>query len=252
MSKTIHRFFVPAKAIGETHAVLTDNETVHQISRVLRMHPGDPLILLDNQGHEFLSRINEISKREVKIKIEEKRDIATEPSIKIRLLQALPKRLPKFETILKHGTELGASEFYPLLTAHGELRELRKRERMELIIKEAAEQSERGACPILGPEIDLKNVLMHGWPQELEADATLIAHARDDSKALYELVPELKELKSLNVLIGPEGGFSDEEIDALKEMGAQPFNLGKRILRTETASLAILSVLLLGSGNFDH
>ena len=251
MTKTLHRFFVDPSSIGDTYATITDQNQVQQISKVLRMKVGNSVLLLDNLGNELEARIVEISRKKVVFTPGEKHPCQGEPSLLIRLFQGLPKQASKFEEVLKHGTELGVSEFYPLITQNSEASELRKRERMEHILREAAEQSERGKIPILGPEISLKTVLESGWPLELMADVTLLAYARETATLLPDVLRQLGSPQSVNILVGPEGGFSDEEINLAKKQHFTIFGLGPRILRTETAGVAIVSALLLGSFSLD-
>jgi 16S rRNA (uracil1498-N3)-methyltransferase len=249
MAKTIHRFFVTPSAIHEDGVVVSDREQVHQMSRVLRMEAGDSLIVLNGKGTEYLVKIMSVSKEQILCRHVDQWPAKGEPSLSIRLFQAIPKSPSKFEEVLRHGTEIGVSEFYPLLTHHGEVSELRKRERMETILRESAEQSERGRIPVLGPEISLKDVLNTSWPVGLEAGTTLMAHsAREPLPLLAELLQKntLQEASTLNLLIGPEGGFSDAEALRAEEKGFLVFSLGPRILRTETAGIAVVSAILLG------
>jgi 16S rRNA (uracil1498-N3)-methyltransferase len=245
--KTLHRFFVHPTAIGKDRVTITDMDQVRQMTKVLRMHEGDHLIVLNNAGKEYEVKIMEIAKKSVTCRHVEERDVTGEPKVLIRLLQGLPKQPSKFEEILKHGTELGISEFFPLITQNCEAQELRKRERLENIIKEAAEQSERGHLPILGPEVLFSPVLDGGWPPELEADVTLLAYARETKTLLPDVLQQLGAVKSINIVVGPEGGFTEEEIKLVHKQHFTTFGLGKRILRTETAGVAIVSALLLGS-----
>lgn len=249
MTKTIHRFFVTPSAILADGVVVSDREQVHQLSRVLRMQAGDSLIVLNGKGTEYLVKIMSVSKEEILCRHVDQWPAKGEPSLRIRLFQAIPKSPSKFEEVLSHGTEIGVSEFYPLLTQHGEVDALRKRERMEAILRESAEQSERGRIPVLGPEISLKDVLNTGWPVGLEAGTTLMAHsAREPLPLLAELIKKEPILgaTTLNLLIGPEGGFSEAEVLKGQENGFLIFSLGPRILRTETAGVAVVSALLLG------
>lgn len=245
--KTFHRFFISPSEIGERDVTLTNRDQVQQITRVLRMHEGDKLVLLDNTGMEYEVKIMSLSKKEVICRHVDKRESKGEPKVLIRLFQGLPKQLSKFEEVLRHGTELGVTEFYPLLTQNGENQELRKRERMEHILKESAEQSERGKIPILGPEIKFDEVLKNGWPPQLGAETTLLAYARESRATLSEVLQKMGTPTAINIIVGPEGGFTEEEVELAHKQAFIVFGLGARILRTETAGPAILSALLLGS-----
>ena len=143
---------------------------------------------------------------------------------------------------------MGIAEFYPLLTEHTEGESLRKRERMEIILKEAAEQSERGQIPILGPELSLKDILHSGWPVGLEATQTLMAHStRESISTLSELLKKtpLQMSASLNLLIGPEGGFSSSEIRQAQENGTKLLRMSDEILKTDTAFILAVGLFRL-------
>ena len=245
MTKTLHRFFVHPSAIEKDRVMITDLNQVHQLTRVLRLKPGDELVMLNNAGREWTVKIMEMTRREIKCRFVDEREVVGEPKILIRLFQGLPKQPSKFEEVLKHGTELGVGEFYPILTQHCEAQELRKRERMEHILKEAAEQSERGRIPVLGPEIRFEIVLEHGWPLDIAGDVTLLAYSRETSTLLSDVIHQLGSPATINLVIGPEGGFSDEEIALARERHFMIFGLGPRILRTETAGVAVVAALLL-------
>ncbi len=247
MTKTIHRFFISPSEIGENRIVLTDRDQVRQITHVLRMHEGDKLVLLDNTGMEYEAKIMSLSKKEVECRHVDKKESPGEPGVLIRLFQGLPKQLSRFEEVLRHGTELGVTEFYPLITQNGESQELRKRERMEHILKESAEQSERGKIPVLGPEIKFGEVLKTGFPNALQAETTLLAYERESRAKLTEVLQQMGSPKTINIIVGPEGGFTDEEIEMAHEQAFTVFGMGSRILRTETAGPAIVSAILLGS-----
>lgn len=247
MAKTIHRFFVAPTAIQKERVVISDPDQVHQLTRVLRLHEGDFLMLLDGRGKEYKVKLSSFSKKEITGRVMGRLTNHSEPPVRIRLFQGLPKQPAKFEEVLRHGTEVGVSEFYGLLTEHGQTDELRKRERMETILKESAEQSERGKVPVLGPEIDFKLVLEHGWPSELQADVTMMAHSRTTDRFLPDVIEAMGNPASINLLIGPEGGFSENEVKRAEKLDFKIFSLGPRILRTETAGVAVVSALLLGS-----
>ena len=230
--KTLHRFFVSPSSINNKKATIINHDQIHQITHVLRMKPGDTLILLNGDQKEYLTSL---------------KNNKGEPPIIIRLFQAIPKQLTKFEQTLRQGTEIGISEFYPLLTEHGEAQELHKRERMMNILKEAAEQSERGKIPILGPIIIFKKLLENSFPAEINADLNLLAYERENKTFLKNILAhlDLAKVKTINIFIGPEGGFSPTEIEAARlAPNFTIFGLGPRILRTETAGLVISGSLL--------
>lgn len=286
--KHIPRLFLPSSSFHRDRVVIDDAEHHHQLTRVMRVQPGDQLVALDGdtptghhggsrlaaaggRGKEYPLKIMTISKREVVCRYLDEsmaypngREARGEPRVLIRLFQALPKQLSKFEEVLRHGTEIGIAEFYPLITRNVEgggygrganepRRVLPKRERMEHILVEAAEQSERGRVPVLGPEVNFGEVLESGWPARttgaagLGTNVTLVAAEREEKTFLWDVLPSLTKVKSINIVVGPEGGFTEEELAKAREAGFKLFGLGPRILRTETAGLAVASALLFGS-----
>lgn len=249
MTKNLHHFFISSDCISDRFITLTDRNQVHQIGRVLRMRPGDLLIFLDGKGDAYRVMIQSINSSSIHARIEESWPLKSESDLHIRLFQGLPKSLSKFETVLRQGTEIGISEFYPLITQNSETQEFHKRPRMEVILTEAAEQSERGKIPLLGPEILFRSLLENGFSPQLKADHILLAHSREKDVLLSSILGTIRPSASLNILIGPEGGFTENEVNTAREKGWTVFGLGPRILRTETAGLAISSVLLYGSSH---
>jgi 16S rRNA (uracil1498-N3)-methyltransferase len=249
MTRSAPRFFVDDLEVSAIQEVmLKDAGLAHQVGRVLRMQPGDLIIVLDGSGKEFLVEIGMISKQEVQGRLMEQRPGNPEPELFIRLFQAMTKPISKFESILQHGTELGVSEFYPLITERTELRDLRKPERLRAILKEAAEQSERSRIPVLGEMGSLKKIFEKGLSKTLEADLNLFAYERETLVLLSDILSGQKmKPKSVNIWIGPEGGFSPGEVEGALRQGWTIFGLGPHILRTETAGLAVVSALRFGN-----
>ena len=237
----MNRFFVPPGSIVDENFVLRDPDTVHQIGKVLRAQIGAKIILLDNSGMEFPAEILEISRHEISLQILEKRENQAEPDLQINLFQALPNSPSKFEEILQHTTEVGIAGFFPVIAERSETRKLRKIERLEKILQEAAEQSERGKIPTIAEPIKFAKV----W-NEPPAGLNLIADSFSREPLLKNFDNEIQEYGTTNVFVGPEGGWSAKEIELAKKFGAHTFSLGPRILRTETAGVAIASAIFFG------
>src|SRR3989338_10864771 len=237
MTRSAPRFFVDSLEVtASQEVVVKDAGLDHQVGRVLRMQPGDAMIVLNGSGKEFVVEIVSMSKQEVQGRLMEQRPGNPEPELFIRLFQAMTKPISKFESVLQHGTELGVAEFYPLITERTELRDLRKPERLRAILKEAAEQSERSRMPLLGEMVSLKKILEKGLMKNLEADLNLFAYERENAFFLADALSSItKKPKSINLWIGPEGGFSDNEVEGARRQGWSIFGLGPHILRTETA-----------------
>ncbi len=237
----MQRFFLPASAFEKDKVVVTDPDVIHQFSRVLRLQTGDQVILLDNTGTEHQAKITNLRKNALDLQVVASYPSEAEPQQKLTLYQALPKAPAKLEQIVQHGTEIGITRFVPLLTERTEVQSMRNIKRLEKIIRESAEQSERGILPELGELVKLTELLKK--PPE---GVSLIGDSFGSPPLLSNLLSKLREAPLLNIFIGPEGGFSEAEIEAAEKVGILPCSLGPRILRTETAGVAVASAILFG------
>lgn len=229
----------------ENPAVLAGDDAQH-ISRSLRMKAGEELILCDKAGFDYRCRIESLTDSAVICAVLEKTASLSEPDVQVTLYQAFPKA-DKFETILQKSVELGAVRIVPVLTARCVARPdeksfRKKLERLEKISLEAAKQSGRGIIPEIGGILSFKDALaeMSG------ADTALMAYEKGGER-LDTL--DFTGKKNIAVLVGSEGGFEPSEAEAAKSSGVLPVWLGNRILRCETAPLALLSILMHKTGN---
>jgi len=242
-----NRFFVSESGF-DGDLVRLSAEQAHQVCHVLRLKAGDGIVVLDNAGNEYEVEMTASSKREVIGRIAQKRRAKGEPGVQITLFQGLLAR-EKFEWVLQKGTEVGVSRFVPVQTERTLLRarqiDPKKLDRWQRIVTEAAEQSHRGRVPQIEPAITLPQTLS----QLGEFDRALIAATSGQAKTLSEaLAASDRPVASVAVLIGPEGGFSDEETAQACESGAVAVSLGPRILRTETAAIVAPALVLFELG----
>lgn len=237
MSK--YRFFLFDLWKGDSLQV-TDEATTRQILAVLRLRKGDELVVLDDSGFEYFSKI-EIEKP-LTLKLIKKELNRNEPSQKIALYQSLIKK-DNFEWVLQKGTEVGVSEFVPVLAARSEKREAGRPERLNSILKEAAEQSARGHIPKLSIQQDFAKI------KTAPTGALNLMLDPGASIPLARYFPSVPGYSQVNILIGPEGGFTPEEITAASSSGWEPVNLGPRILRTETAGVLAAGAILIATQN---
>lgn len=222
-------------ALGQDHASINDPLLLHQVRNVLRFREGDECVLLDGKGTKTQAVLRKIEKRELVFEIL-RRENFTEPVRKVRLYIALAKKPATFELILQKATELGSTEIIPLVTEYCQTHDLHKKDRLKMIIREAAEQSERIFLPELAEPVTFENFL-----KNLPDGQILFGESREDCRNLAEF--DFANQANVNILIGPEGGFSPDEIAALQKAGALPFSLGKNILRMETAAIAALAII---------
>lgn len=238
------RFFVDPSQVQENCIVIQVNDVNH-IRNVLRMRPGDELSLSDGQGMDYFCRILSIERDEVRLSIENSWKSYVELPVKLYLFQGLPKA-DKMEFIIQKAVELGVYEIIPVRTNRvivklDEKKEAKKIARWQQIAEGGAKQSGRGRIPEVKPVMALSEALTYA--KNLEGVLIPYEKAEGIGKT-REIIGGLKGKKSVGIFIGPEGGFDEKEVEAAMEAGALPVTLGKRILRTETAGLAMLSVLM--------
>ncbi|MDQ0205529.1 16S rRNA (uracil(1498)-N(3))-methyltransferase [Alkalicoccobacillus murimartini] len=242
----MQRYFVPNDQMSDKQVTIKGDDASH-ITRVMRMQPGQSIVCINQKQRVVLCMLESVDSTEVSASIKEEQSVQTELPIEVTIAQALPKG-DKFDLIVQKGTELGASGFLPFSAARSIVKwdakkSAKKIERLEKIAKEAAEQSYRMKLPVIYPNASTKQVIetFH------EYTACLIL-AEEQAKAgetsiLAHQLTNMKPGDKLLVLIGPEGGFSEDEIVLFEQAGAKACGLGPRILRTETASLAVLAAI---------
>ena len=218
-------------------------EQAHQLHRVLRLRAGDQVIALDGAGVEYAVTLLEVTSRRALGQITAQRPSPGEPALQITLFQSLLKR-DKFETVLQKGTEVGVTRFIPLVTQHSLVQDTQlkanKTARWQKIIVEAAEQAQRGRLPQLDPP--------RRFAEALDAapnfDLALLAAVGAQTPLRTLLTSQPQPPASIALFIGPEGGFTPDEVALAEENGIRPFTLGPRILRTETAALTAAALIL--------
>jgi 16S rRNA (uracil1498-N3)-methyltransferase len=237
------RFFVPSTQIRDGLVYLEGSDH-HHLQTVLRRTVGDELRILNGKGEEWVAQIVEMTAQTTIARLSGSIGRQTEPQLKINLVQSLPKA-DKFEWILQKNTELGVSRFQPFISERSLIKldavtKAKKQERWQKIIQEAAEQSGRGIVPPLLPVLEWREFIAR-FPKGL----VLLPWEVEQQHSLKDVLGTLTELpEQVSVLIGPEGGFAQEEVTVLQELGAIPITLGPRILRTETAGLVAAAALL--------
>jgi len=244
----VTRFFVAPEQISEEKAEIFGEDVKH-IAKVLRLQLGDKITILDGTGYQYKTEITDLAKDKVLVKVLEKIKSETEPPINVHLIQGLPKG-DKFDLIVQKCTELGIKSLRPVNSERSVVKLDAKKafvrvERWQKIAKEAAEQSARGLVPRVLELQDLKKVLEGLGDESL----VLIPWEAEQSQSLREVLKQGVVYKDIYIVIGPEGGFSTAEIEGAKTTGAVPVTLGPRILRTETAGFAALTMILYELGD---
>jgi 16S rRNA (uracil1498-N3)-methyltransferase len=215
----------------------------HHISRVLRMQPGDEIVVFNGQGGEWQARIDSIDKRHVcVVPLQHQPDDRT-PSCRVHLALPLIKG-DRMDYALQKATELGAASFQLLSTERTDVRldggrtEKRMQHWQQVVIS-ACEQCGLNRIPAVHAPISLS-----GYLQEKRDGNCLIAHPGEAAIAMTAL----QQAVSIHLLTGPEGGFSAVEIELARAQGFQPFALGQRVLRAETAPAALLAAIWMARG----
>ncbi len=233
----MHRFFT-TEIQPNTAAVR--GEDVKHIARVLRLRAGDAVQLCDGQGNECDAVIASVSPDAVLFETQPWRKAETESETKVTLFQCLPKT-GKMETIIQKCVELGACGFVPVQSERcvvvlkppyeGRI------ERWQRVSEEAAKQSRRGVIPEVFPPVSLDKLDFSAY------DTVLAAFENEHAVSLKAALREGCG-RRIAIVIGPEGGFSDAEIEMLRQKGARSVSLGTRVLRTETAGMAMLAQIM--------
>ena len=236
-------FFDPAQR--QDQQVRLPRETSHYLLSVMRKSIGDAVVLLDNSGWEYSAVIEQVEGKELICRIEDQRPNLAEPRVQLILVQGIPKG-EQFDAIIQRGTELGVSRFIPLLSDYGQVRwhyerAEHKLSRWQTIAREAAEQSERGRIPAILPPVSWDSI----WSLLPQSALCFCFHARGGvpyKQALASVVvtPEVP----LVLFIGPEGGWSDAEVTAIRARDIPLVSLNHRVLRTATAAIAAAAVTM--------
>lgn len=237
------RFFISKP--NSDNVYITGDDAAH-ICRSLRMRAGERVTLCDGQGTDYMCEIVSAEEKSVLLKIISSIPNVSEPSVRVTLYQGLPKG-EKLDTVVQKGTELGIFSFVPTIMERSVSRPDQKScekkvARWQKIADQAAKQCERGILPQVGSVKTFEKAL-----EDIRSHKKIIVCYEGGGSSPFDIIN--KECDDIALIIGPEGGISPEEIQLLKECGAEIITLGTRILRTETAPICALSVIMLLTGN---
>lgn len=239
----MNRFFVDSKQIEDKQITITGTDVNH-IKNVLRMKKNDTIVICDGEGKDYYCIINEIEINKVIVDISYVSSLNNELPVQIYLFQGIPKK-DKMDIIIQKAVELGVYQIIPIktkrcITKLDEKKIKQRITRWNTISESAAKQAKRGIIPIVLKPMSFKEALS-------------FAHSLDIIFIPYEKASNILETRkllnnikasSIGIIIGPEGGFEQEEVELAIKYNANPITLGKRILRTETASMTILSIIM--------
>jgi 16S rRNA (uracil1498-N3)-methyltransferase len=241
-----HRFFVSPERVSGNQVEFADDQR-KQMRNVLRLTPVDQVAALDGSGREYLVELRTLDAGQAAGRILDVSNPATEPRLRLTLIQSLPKG-EKLDLILRMCTEIGVSEFIIAETERSVPRIAAEKlparlDRWSAIIREAAEQSGRTKLPTVEGVLPFREALARARNREVR----IIAGEAGGSRQLIPELGRLREADSAALAIGPEGGFTDDEMRAAENEGFLPVSLGPRTLRTETAAIAAAALILCGS-----
>lgn len=243
------RFFVSEQSIQNGTVVITGPDVKH-IARVLRLEAGDLIEICPGDGREFTAAIREITNRDVTCEITATKSVAVEAPVRVTLYQGLPKG-EKMELIIQKSTELGVSRIIPVTCERtvvklDQKKALERQIRWQRVAVEAAKQSRRTVIPEVAAPVSFSQAL-----DQIGSDVLAIMPWEEEQAK--GIGPVLKagagERRSVAVFIGPEGGFSREEAVAAQARGVVPVSLGPRIMRTETAGIVAVALILYELGD---
>lgn len=233
----IPRIYHPDILPVDEEITLASDATNH-VSNVLRLKPGQPLVLFNGDGNEYSAELIHVERRKAIVQVDAKLSISIESSLNIHLGQGV-SRGDRMEWVIQKAVELGVAEITPLLTDRcgiklSEDRWVKKHMQWQKIIISACEQCGRNTLPTLHMPLPLAE-----WISQSTSQFRLTLHPRAEKSVRHLTVPT----SGVRLLIGPEGGLADPEIYAAEQAGFQTVQLGPRVLRTETAAIASITAL---------
>ena len=240
----MQQFFVTADQVQENQ-IYIEGTDVNHMKNVLRMRPGEKLGISDGNNHHYICQVEKYEDAQAVLTILEEESVDTELPSKVYLFQGLPKG-DKMELIVQKAVELGVYKIVPVAMKRCVVRlddkkAAKKADRWNSIAESAAKQAGRSRIPEVTMPLSYKEALKMAE----ELDVTLLPYElAGGMEVTREVISQIKSGQSVGIFIGPEGGFEQEEVDAAVSMGAKVITLGRRILRTETAGLATLAVLM--------
>lgn len=241
----MYQFFVQDDQVGRNFITLTGGD-VHHIKHVLRMAPGEIVRVSSAGGRDFICRVSEVADAFVQLDILESDAAGSELPNRIYLFQALPKG-ERMEYVIQKAVELGVFEIIPVAMKYcvvklDEKRAQSKARRWQAIAESAAKQSKRSLIPSVHPVLSFAEAVSYAKA----CDRCIVPYENERGmRATADVLASIRPGERVSLMIGPEGGFAPEEIDAVRQQQMQVISLGKRILRTDTAAITAMSMLML-------
>ena len=240
----MYQFFVTEEQIGREFITITGGDVNH-IKNVLRMRPGETIRVSNQKGQDYFCKISEVGEDFVQADILETGAATTELPGKIYLFQGIPKG-DRMEHVIEKAVELGVYEIIPVRMRYcvvklDDKKQQAKLKKWQALAMAAAKQSKRSLVPNIHPVMSYKEAIAYAF----QSEACLIPYENENGReGTKAALKKIRGKESVSILIGPEGGFAPEEIEAVKSRG-EVISLGKRILRTDTAAITAMSMVMM-------
>ncbi len=239
------RFYLDGEALSGERIVF-EGALAHRLAKVLRMRPGDEVILFDGSGEDVRVRLDDAKDRHIDASVLERGPGPREPRLKLHLYQSITKG-DRFEWLLEKATEIGVASITPLVAMRAVVKTAtdgNRADRWRRIVVEATEQCERSAVPAIGAPRSFDDALR-------SAPGILLLpyeHAGDTAPSIHDVldrrVDDVFALAAVSVFIGPEGGYDSAEIERARAAGVEIVTLGDRVLRSETAGIVAATLIM--------
>lgn len=245
----MHRLYCPSQNILSNTIIIDNKEQVHHVKNVLRIKPLELVAVFDNQGNEYIASVIEIGADAIKLEVKERKPLK-DSGIKITLACAIPKKV-KMDDIVDKLTQLGVECIIPLETERVIVRldkqkKIERCQRWKKIALSAAKQSQGNKLPVVKPVSELKDVILAAHNFDLKLIPTLEGKRKCLRKVFKD---RAKKIEKVMILIGPEGDFTQAEITQALEAGFLAVTLGDRVLRVDTAAIAVVSFIKLNENH---
>lgn len=246
----LHRFFVTPESIHETGGhrwVEITGDDAHHIQRVLRMRDGDAVEVVDGTGQEYPGTLVDVDSKVVRVRLGEPRRSRGEPAYEITLFQGLPKS-DKMDWVVQKAAEIGITQVVPVtmersVTTLNAAKAVGRVGRWQRIALSAAQQAARGRVPSICDLATLTGAL-HQWRTDASDGLLLVPWEEEQVLGIKAILRQDPVPKQIGIVIGPEGGLTQDEIELCRAVGGRACTLGPRILRTETAGTVVAGLIL--------
>jgi len=239
MADAPRRFFVPPGSLGARNITLS-GDLAHRLARVLRLRRGDTVVLTEGGEREFEVELTDVSAKSVTGVVTGDRASPPEPAVEVVLYQSLI-RPNRFDFALEKGTELGVARFVPVINARSQFDEASagRAERWQRLVIEAAEQCGRGRLPVIDAPLPYAEAI------STAPGLRIVPYESERANRMADFLRGQRERpRTVSLFIGPEGGYTDEEIALARESGAALVTLGRQVLRSETAGVVAAAIVL--------